>query len=310
MLAMSLTELSQALEDNPTWLAHLSATNELSNWELFEKRLVLMQNFNKIVEMSAEDFFKHIITGSRTEMYDELLESGLTEDEDKILHSKGANALLELPSEKFFAAMQKDGLAERWTDMLYLNGDDDFIRRLMEKNKEMDFMYFDETRKNMYHFLKKRIHLLKHPDGILSWARENEKRARGIADLRNDDEALRRYLVMNEHQMKFLQLWRMTQIQILREANSNPHNHLATQSSRGVGQGRSRSTSYGRRRGIAPKSSSKVSKSTSELEPLSEFLLREPRGFAAKPLTKTSKSVHTDDVSFRRSIGHLKFAKE
>merc|ERR1711964_148202 len=71
------------------------------------------------------------------------------------------------------------------------------------------------------------------PDGLLYWARECEKRAEALQELRDDEEALRKYLVVNEPQQKFLELWRMSQIQVLRAIKENPEDVFHSVSSRG-----------------------------------------------------------------------------
>merc|ERR1712098_557082 len=145
--------------------------------------------------------------------------------------------------------------------------------------------YLEETKKSMYAFLKKRIHLLKHPEGLLSWARENEKRARSLKKLRDDDEALRKYLVVNEPQMKFLQLWRMTQIKIMRETPNSPRGGgFTAQSSRGL-------RSHRKRSGL--RSKLKEPSKSPGLKPLSEALLTEPKKFTVDALK--NRKVYADD---------------
>merc|ERR1711964_232329 len=71
------------------------------------------------------------------------------------------------------------------------------------------------------------------PDGLLYWARESEKRAEALQELRDDEEALRKYLVVNEPQQKFLELWRMSQIQVLRSIKEHPDDMFQSVSCRG-----------------------------------------------------------------------------
>merc|ERR1711964_870806 len=135
---------------------------------------------------------------------------------------------------EFLRAMRNDGLDDRWTDVLYSNGNDTFIARLIQKNNEAGKLHhLGETRKCMVSYLEENPGLIRHPDGLLFWARECEKRADTIPELKCDDEALRKYLVVNESQ-KFLELWRMSQIQVLRELIRNPTDVFRSESCRGV----------------------------------------------------------------------------
>merc|ERR1711964_727937 len=100
---------------------------------------------------------------------------------------------------EFLRAMRNDGLDDRWTDVLYSNGNDTFIARLIQKNNEAGKLHhLGETRKCMVSYLEENPGLIRHPDGLLFWARECEKRADTIPELKCDDEALRKYLVVNE----------------------------------------------------------------------------------------------------------------
>merc|ERR1711964_450149 len=196
----------------------------------------------------------------------------------------GANSILDLPSEEFLRAMRTDGLADRWTDLLYSNGNDTFIQRVIHKNNEAGKDHnLEETRKCMIEFLEQNPHLIRHPDGLLFWARECEKRAEALVELRDDDEALRKYLVVNESNQKFLELWRMSQIQVLRDFESNPNSLTAGQMFRSESA-------------RVPPRDPKAKRSPRAKKPLPPILSRE--GTMAELFTE----VDPEEISRRRSI--------
>lgn len=130
----------------------------------------------------------------------------------------------------------------------------------------------------MIEFLEENPHLIRHPDGLIFWARECEKRAEALVELRDDDEALRKYLVVNESNQKFLELWRMSQIQVLRDFESNPKQMFRSESAR-----------------VTPRDP-KAKRSARAKKPLPPILSRE--GTMADLYTE----VDPEEISRRRSV--------
>jgi len=236
LLNLSISDLDSELTAHPLWLAQLSDRNMEPEWEEFEARLTTVQKWRRIATLSNAEFYQRVIMGGwghPGQLFDELKGNPhLSDSENQLLEDQVANALLDLPSEDFLSAMRNDGLDNRWTDVLYANGNDNFIARLIQKNNEAGKLQnLEETRKCMVNFLDENPGLMIHADGLLLWARANENRANMLTELRDDDEALRKYLVVNEDQ-KFLELWRMSQIQVLRDFEENPKEVFRSESAR------------------------------------------------------------------------------
>merc|ERR1711964_302083 len=189
--------------------------------------------------MTNEQFYEQVVIGDwglPGHLFDGVMTSKELNSEDRMqLTDKVANSILDLPSEEFLRAMRTDGLDDKWTEIMYANENDAFIERVIHKNNEAGKNHnLQETQRCMVDFLEEHPHLARHPDGLLYWARQCERRAEGLEELRNDDDALRKYLIVNEEHQKFLELWRMSQIKVLRDAKANPTEVFRSESCRGV----------------------------------------------------------------------------